>query len=119
MNIFLILTIMKTKAHKYLTEELNIQCNKNLIRKVFKEMRTAISKYIVIDYESRYLGDLNDNKYFSVDESNILTIGATHIWLLGIIDNQIKYFRLTPTLNRDTFTLKNFIEKIWQEVTIS
>ena len=33
MNIFLILTIMKTKAHKYLTEELNIQSNKTLSKK--------------------------------------------------------------------------------------
>ncbi len=38
--------INATKAHKYLTEELNIQCNKTLIRKVFKEMRTVISKFM-------------------------------------------------------------------------
>ena len=54
---------------------------------------------------------LNENKYFSVDESNILTIDSIHIWLLGIIDNQTKNFILTPTLYRDTATLKSFIEK--------
>lgn len=111
MKIFLQFDYNATKAHKYLTEELNIQCNKTLIRKVFKEMRIAISKLILIDYESEYLGDLNQNKYFSVDESNIITIDATHIQLLDIFDNQTKHFKLTQTFNLDTVTLKNFIEK--------
>ena len=31
--------------------------------------------------------------------------------VIGIIDNQTKHFRLTQTLNRDTVTLANFIEK--------
>ena len=111
MKIFLDFDYNATKAYKYITNELNINCNKALIRKIYKEMRDTISKYLLIDYESGYLCSPNDNKYYSVDESNIITISSTHIWLLGIIDNQNKQFRLTHTLKRDAVTLKNFIEK--------
>ena len=55
-----------------------------------------------------YLDELNENKYYSVDKSDIITIGSTHIRILGIIDNLNKQFRLAPNLNRDAVTLKNF-----------
>lgn len=111
MKIFLTFDYNVKKAHNYLKSILNIPCNKELLRKVFKEMRDTITKYILIEYESGYLGYLNENKYFSVDECNIITIGTINIWLLGIIDNETKEFRLTPTITRDQDTLKNFIDK--------
>ena len=64
-------------------------------------MRDTITKCILIDYESLFLCDLNANKFFSVEECNIITIGSNNIWLLGIIDNVTKEFRLTPTINRE------------------
>lgn len=105
-------------AHNYLTNQLNISCNKEIIPKIFKEMMDTISKYILIDYESRFLGYLNKNKYFWIDGCNIITIGSINIWLFGIIDNDTKEFRLTPTINWDQDALKNFIEKKSKKVTI-
>ena len=42
-------------------------------------MRIIIFKYILIDYESVYLGYENKNKYFSIDECNILFIDNNQI----------------------------------------
>ena len=81
-------------------------------------IKLTITKYILIVYESRFLGELNANKYFSFDECNIISIGTINIWLLGIIDNYIKEFRLAPAINRDQNTLRNFIEKHVKKVTI-
>ena len=85
---------------------------------MFKEIRAIISKYLLIDYGSSYLGYLNENKYFSTDKCNIVTICPNQIWLLGIVDNETKNFRITPTINRDTPTIKYFIEKKWKRVNI-
>ena len=99
------------KAHRYINTELKISCSKELIIKVFKEMRITILKYIMIEYESGKLGYFDENKYFSCDECNIVSIGNTSIWLLGIIDNETKNFRISPTIERDTSNLKAFITK--------
>ena len=99
------------KAFKYLNYELKKNCSKELIYKVYKDIRIVISKFLSIDYESNRLGYLNENKYFEIDEYNILNIGNTHIWFLGIIDTENKNFRLSPTFSRDGDNLNNFISK--------
>lgn len=96
-KIFLNFDYNVQKAHKYITQELNVSCNKEIIRKVFKEMRIIITKYIMIDYESGKLGYINENKYFAVDECNIVTIGNKKygFWvLLIIIPNNLDYHLL-------------------------
>ena len=65
----------------------------------------------MIEYESGKLGYTNENKYFSCDECNIVSIGNKSIWLLGIIDNETKNFRIAPTIERDSSSLKDFIIK--------
>ena len=75
------------KTYKYINTELKISCSQEIIRKVFKEMRRIISKYIMIEYESGKLWYNIENKFFSCDECNIVSIGNKNIWLLGIIDN--------------------------------
>ena len=111
MKTFILFDFNAQKAYKYFIEELNIDVSKNIISKVYKEMTQIISKYLNIEYQSNLLGELNLCKYYSVDECNIITIKDTHVWLLGIIDNETKDFRIEPTLSRDSATLKNFINK--------
>lgn len=57
------------------------------------------------------MGEKNENKYFSVDESLINHIDGKQVCLLGIIDNASKYFRLEAVFNRDEITIKSFISK--------
>ena len=49
--------------------------------------------------------------FFSVDESLFVHSNNKQVWILGIIDNTNKDFRLDGTFNRDTASLKNFISK--------
>ena len=66
-----------------MNNDLKINCSKHLMSEGY---RNIISKYLLIEYESNVLGARNENKYFSIDECNILNIDNIHIWLLGIID---------------------------------
>ena len=62
-------------------------------------------------YNTELLGDVNQFGFFSVDESLFAHSHNKHVWILGIIDNTSKDFRLDGTFNRDTNSLKNFITK--------
>jgi hypothetical protein len=53
-----------------------------------------------IVYASKPLGELNSGRYYSVDESLFNHIVDKQIWVLGIINNVTKNFRLEASLNR-------------------
>ena len=72
---------------KIITEENNTFVSKQIIPKVYNQIRRVIAKYLKIEYQSNFLGEQNANKYFSVDESLINHIDGKQVWLLGIIDN--------------------------------
>ena len=91
-----------------MNNDLKINCSKHLINKGY---RNIISKYLLIEYESNVLGSRNENKYFSIDECNILNIDNIHIWLLGIINTGTKNFLWAPTISGDSDSLKYFISK--------
>ena len=57
------------------------------------------------------LGEKDERKYFSIDESLISHLGGKQVWLLGIIDNSKKDFRLEASFKRDETTVKAFISK--------
>ena len=58
-------------------------------------------------YQSEILGPKNSHKNYSVDESLLShTNAGEHIWIMGIIDNISKDFRLNLTLDRNQETLK-------------
>jgi len=57
------------------------------------------------------LGDVNQYGYFSVEESLFAHSHNKQVWILGIINNTSKDFRLDGIFNRDTNSLKNFITK--------
>ena len=110
-KIFLTLDFNAQKAFNYLNNDLKISCSNELINKVYKEIRNIIPKYLFLEYERNLLGSRHENKFYAIDECNILNIGNIHIWLLGIIETGTKNFLLAPTLSLDSDTLKNFITK--------
>ena len=66
-----------------------------------------------IVYDTEFISDINKNEIFSADESLINHNNHRQIWLLGIINNRNKQFRIVGTLSRDGTTLKKSIEKIY------
>ena len=77
---FLIYDFNVNKAYKYITEENNTFVSKQIIPKVYNQIRRVISKYLKIEYQSNFLGELNANKYFSFDESLINHIDGKQVW---------------------------------------
>ena len=57
------------------------------------------------------MGEKDEGKYFSIDESLISHLGGKQVWFLGIIDNSEKDFRLEAPFKRDESTNKAFITK--------
>lgn len=51
------------------------------------------------------LGEKDENKYFSIDESLISHLGGKIVWLLGVIDNIKKEFLLEASFKRDETTI--------------
>ena len=80
------------QANKYINNELKVVASNKLIRRVYKEMRIIICKTLKIEYQSSLLGNENEGKYYSVDETLINHIEGRQIWLLGICDNNTKEF---------------------------
>ena len=63
-------------------------------------------------YLTDKLGLENKNEKFSVDESVFTkTTKKENVWVLGIINNFTKEFRLECSIKRDEFTLTKFIKK--------
>ena len=98
-----------TKAYKFINSELKVLASKQLIRRVYKDIRKVICKSLKIEYQSTLLGNENEWKYYSADESLINHYNGKQIWLLGICDNNTKEFRIEASYDRDAETLKEFI----------
>ena len=62
-----------------------------------------------IVYASEAISEPNKNWYFSVDERLINHKDNKQIWLLGIINNSTKEFRIEASYSRDGDTLSKFI----------
>lgn len=101
-----------TACYKYLTKDLLINISLDAITRIYSEIRTVITKYYNILYQSEILGMKDCHKQFSEDESLLShTDNGDKIWVLGIIDNQTKEFRLNISLKRDQNALKSFITR--------
>ena len=61
-------------------------------------------------YASESISSKNKNEFFSMDESLINHKKGRQIWLLGVINNQSKEFRIEGTFNRDASTIAKFIQ---------
>ena len=64
-----------------------------------------------ITYQSNMLGEKDENKFFSIDESLISHLGGKKVWLFGIIENIKKEFHLEASFKGDETTIKIFISK--------
>ena len=89
------------KTVKYLKEYKQISITYKSIYKIYNEIRRIIYKYLSITYQTGILGEENKNDYFSVDESLFTNLNLKQIWILGIINNAKKEFRLEGSFIRD------------------
>ena len=108
---FLIKEFNVQKAHYYLTIEKNLVVSKNVISKIYKTLRNLIEKYLYIIYYVEILGEENENLYFSADECMFGHEFSEPVWILYIINNTNKDFRLEIANSRDTNTIKAFISR--------
>ena len=98
------------KCYDLIKIELNESITKGTVEKVYTAIRTVFKKYYSIVYQREVFGETNAHKYFSVDESLFCTDeNKNHIWVLGIIDNTTKDFRLDIAYERNQNILKSFI----------
>ena len=62
-------------------------------------------------YENEEIEDANKNEFYSEDESLITHHKYKQIWLLGVINNTTKKFRIIGSFKRDSSTISRFIKK--------
>ena len=106
---FICKEINAEKTYLYLKQEKQITITKELIMRVYKEIRDVIYRYLRLLYGSESLEEANHIDYYSIDESLFGHRNNKQIWILGAINNRTKDFRLEAVLSRDSETLKDFI----------
>ena len=109
---FLYLELNAEKALKFLKEDKKITISKRTLLKIYQIFRNIIYKYMHLVYETEVIGDANKNEFYSADESLITHHNYKQIWLLGVINNTTKKFRIAGSYNRDSSTLSRFIKKL-------
>lgn len=102
---FLCLDLNSKKVHTYLKENKNINLSMRTLLKVYVKLRDVINKYMKLIYESDKISTKNNRDYFSADESLINHKNNQQLWLIGIINNITKEFRIEASFNRDSNTL--------------
>ena len=74
--------------------EFNYAISYQIIYKVYKVIRNVIYRYTKFECQSVLLGEENENKIYSIDEYLIGHKNNRQIWVLGIINNENKQFRV-------------------------
>ena len=97
------------KEYSYIINEFNYNKSKNKIYEIYTAIRNIIYKYLKFEYRTTPLAEENENGFFSADESLIAHRNNRQIWLLGIINNTTKDFRIEGTYERTTSAIKKFI----------
>ena len=97
------------KAHSYILNEFKYTISKNKIYQIYSVIRNIIDNYLKFEYQLSSLADENEKGYFSIDESLIAHKNGKQIWLLGIIYNSTKDFRMEGTYERATDCIQKFI----------
>ena len=73
-------------------------------------MRKVIYEYYTCSYQNEYLGKVNENKYYSIDESMFChDLNGERVWILGITENDILDYKIVVSKKRDAETMKNLI----------
>lgn len=78
-------------------------------------MRNIIYEYLNRIYQTDILGDLNTREFFCVEESLFSHKQNKQIWLLGIINNSTKEFRIEGTYSRDAITLEKILTNLFKK----
>lgn len=99
------------KAHKYLEETKNIKISKITLLGIYQKIRNFIHQYMNIIYETEFISEENKREFFSADESLINYSNNIQIWLLGVVNNNNKQFRIVGTTSRDANAISKFIQK--------
>ena len=81
-------------------------------------MRGIIYRYLYIIYQDKNLGDKDEHKFYSMNVSLICHKNSHQLWLLGVVDNTTKEFRIEASFSRDTPKIQNFIHKFIDITTI-
>ena len=91
-------------------ENKHINISEKNIRRFCREMRKVIYLYYLFEFTVEEFSDEDTHKYYSVDESyfNKSRMGE-QIWILEIMNNDTKNFRIVASKTRDGVTLKAFI----------
>ena len=102
--------INASKCYEILKYEKNVSVSLVAVKNVFSGIRNVISKYFNIQYQSELLGDIDQQKIFSIDESMFVTdANNNQIWVIGAVDNVTKDFRVDISFKRNEAVLKEFI----------
>jgi len=91
---FMIKEFNIAKAYEFLNSEKNYVVSTRTIRKIYNKLRDLIINYLNVVYDSELLGEENKNGYFAVDESLFGHVENKQFWLLGIINNEDRDFRI-------------------------
>ena len=96
---------------------LNKDISEELIRLFFVYTREVIYKYYKIAYKTDYLGTENGIKFYSIDESCFCEdVNGAHLWVLGAIENDTRYFKIILSRDRDANTIKKFMTRFIPKV---
>ena len=111
LNCFLVRELNAEKTVNFLKHEFKVDINIQTIYGIFKEIREVIYQYMDKMYQTEKLGLKDEHGIYSMDEILIGHKNGKQLWLLGIIKNTSKKFRIEASFLRDTPTVKKFINK--------
>ena len=64
------------------------------IRNIYTKDRKYINLYYIAEYEAEKLGEINQQKFYSIEESLFShDIHGNQFWVFGLTDNTTKNFR--------------------------
>ena len=105
-----------TAAYNYLRNTRHINLSEAFVRKVYDKIRKYIYYYYLLEYNTEFIGDYNQNRYYAIDESMFChDINKQQLWVLGLLDTKTKEFPLVVAKHRNTESLKSFIKKLIPE----
>ena len=109
-QLMIVFNLDAKKTYELITNTLKENININTIREIFKEIRRVIVEYYFILYQSEILGERDAHDYFSIDESLFTHLkDGTKIWIIGIINNANKDYRIEVSKTKDSESLKKFL----------
>ena len=109
-NLWIICEKNDVQIHKFLSENLeNYSISLKCIHEILETSRYYIANFYKHQYVLEDISNTNFNERLSVDESKFTSEGNENIWVIGVINNRTKQFRLEISKLRNSNVLKKFI----------